>query len=130
MKSHFIPVLICLGAALLLCGCTFARNKINVEDFHAKAESIVVGQTTAQEVIDIIGSPPNGMLQLRGDKAYVYTFGDAKSGGLNLILFGTQRTNSGIDTAYIFLDQNDVVKQMIVSNHSKDLDWDWWAFGD
>jgi len=108
----------------------FVRNKINVENFHAKAEQIIPGTTTAARVIEILGSPPNAILQLRDERAYVYTFGDAKSGGFNLFVFGSRKTNTGIDSAYFFLDANDVVKRKMISNYSRDLDWDWWAFGD
>jgi len=130
MKNNFTPVLICLCVALVLSGCMFARNKINVENFHQKADSIIPGKTTSKEVISIIGSPPNGMLQLKGERAYVYTFGDSKTKGLNLIIFGSRRTNLGIDSAYFFLDDNDVVSRKIISNHSEDLEWNWWAFGE
>ena len=130
MKRYFPTILICVSLGLLARGCIFARQKINVEDFHAKAATIVPGQTTGKEAMEAIGSPPNAILQLKDEKAYVYTFGDGKTGGLNLFIFNTRKTNLGIDTAYFFVDDNDVVKRKMVSNHSQDLDWDWWAFGD
>ena len=130
MKKRHIPVLAILGLAFVLSGCQFARSQINIEDFNKKAESIIPGKTTTAEVLEILGSPPSAILQLRNEKAYVYTFGDSKTGGLNLFIFGTRKTNLGIDSAYFFLDENDVITRKIVSNNSQDLTWDWWAFGD
>lgn len=129
MQHPKLGIVLCLLLCVALSGCMFGRNKINVEEFHVKAGQIVPGKTTANEVLDIIGSPPNAILQLgKGERAYVYTFGDAKTGGLNLIVFNTRKTNTGIDSAYFFLDENDVIKSKIVSNYSEDLTWDWWPF--
>ena len=130
MKHYRYLFLICLCLGILASGCTFARNKINVEDFHAKAEKIIPGKTTADETVEIIGSQPSAILELKDERAYVYTFGDGKTGGLNLFIFGSRRTNLGIDSAYFFLDKNNVIKRKMISKNSQDLDWDWWAFGD
>ena len=129
MQHPKLGIVLCLLLCIALTGCMFGRNKINIEEFNAKAAQIETGKTTAKEATEIIGSPPNAILQLgKGERAYVYTFGDAKTGGLNLIVFNTRKTNTGIDSAYFFLDDNDVIVKKIVSNYSDDLDWDWWPF--
>ena len=78
MKHYFPTILICVCLGFLASGCLFGRQKINVEDFHAKAATIVPGKTTGKEAMEAIGSPPNAILQLKDEKAYVYTFGDGR----------------------------------------------------
>ena len=99
MKTRFWIVPIILLLPLLLGACTFARQKINVEGFHEKAEQIVPGKTKAADLSKILGSPPNAVLPLKdGKKVYVYTFGEGKTAGLTLILFNVSKTNLGIDS--------------------------------
>lgn len=124
-----VPVLLLLP--LFLGACTFARQKINVEQFHEKAELVVPGETKADELVDILGSPPNAILPLKeGKKVYVYTFGQGKTKGLTLILFNVSKTNVGIDSGYFFIDRNDTVEEKVISNNSREVPWEWWAFGD
>ena len=74
--------------------------------------------------------PPNNIIPAAGGKTvFLYTFADSKTGGLNLVIFNTRKTNVGVDTALIIFDKNGVVEQVNVSENSKDLEWDWWAFG-
>ncbi|MHC4943752.1 MAG: hypothetical protein ACYTG7_12115 [Planctomycetota bacterium] len=131
MKSRYLGILAALTLAFLLSGCMFARQKINIENFHAKAETIVPGKTKAKELTEILGSQPNAIIDTpEGKKIFAYTFGEAKTKGLTLILFNVRKTNLGIDTAYFFIDKNNVVEEKIISTNSKEIPWEWWAFGD
>jgi hypothetical protein len=131
MKPLYPSILVILILAMLLGGCMFARQKINIENFHAKAENIIPGKTKANEMMEILGSPPNAVIDTPGGKKiFAYTFGDGKTKGFTLILFNVRKTNLGIDTAYFFVDQNNVVEEKIISTNSKDVPWEWWAFGD
>lgn len=128
MRSTCLKLLL-PGAVLVLCGCTFARVRTNAEDFHEKIASIVPGETTGEELVTILGSEPNATIELWGGRTvYVYTFGDAKTMGLTLLLLNISKTNVGMDAAYFIIDGG-VVSRMFVSSYSKDLPWDWWAFG-
>ena len=84
-------VVILLTLPVLLNACVWGRQKINVEGFHEKAELVVAGETKADELSGILGSPPNAILPLKeGKKLYVYTFGDGKTEAFNLRGFDLQ----------------------------------------
>ena len=131
MKRLVSALSLLIIAAIILSGCTFARQKINVEGFHEKAENIIPGTTEGKELHYILGSSPNAILPLaEGKTIYLYSFGDGKSLGLNLILFQIQKTNIGFDTGYFVVDEDDIVREKVVSTNSLDVPWQWWAFGD
>lgn len=131
MKSNFQASAMLIILTLIFSGCVFTRQKINIENFHSKAEQVEAGKTKARELAAILGGPPNAILPMEeGKEVYVYTFGDGKTKGLNLIIFGVTKTNLGLDSAYFFINENKVVEEKIVSTNSKDVPWEWWAFGD
>jgi hypothetical protein len=117
------------ACALLASGCTFMRHHINTVDFHERIRNVEDGKTTTDELRDMIGSPPQSVLYTgKGERIWVYSFGEAKTAGLTLIVFNTLKTNMGLDGALFLIDENGVVKEHIVSNNSQDLAWEWWPF--
>jgi hypothetical protein len=119
-----LSLLLCLGA------CTFARAKINAEDMFEKSSLVEVGKTKAADLESIIGSPPNSIIPLQGGReVQIYNFGDSKTNGLTLILLNITKTNVRFDAAYFFVDANGIVERKSISNYSKDVPWQWWAFG-
>jgi hypothetical protein len=122
---------ILLAVPLVLSACHFSRVRVNVENFHDKAAGVEAGSTTSDQLVDMLGTQPNKIIDLEGDKqAYVYIFGDSKTKGLTLIIINILKTNTGIDTAVFVLDSNDVVEEVHISSNSEDLPWEWWAWGD
>ncbi len=114
---------------LLACGCTFSRQHINTVDFHERIVGIEPGKTTTDDLKQMIGSPPQSILYVEGgERIWVYSFGQAKTAGLTLIVFNTLKSNIGLDSALFLIDENDVVKEYNVSNNSQDLPWEWWPF--
>jgi hypothetical protein len=123
------------GIALLtLCalpGCLFARGQVNASDLPDRVSGVVPGTTTIAQVERMIGGPATSITPLgAGNLLHVYTFGDTKTAGLSLIVLNISRTNSGFDTAFFVVDPSGVVVEMKVGQNSKDLEWEWWAFGD
>lgn len=115
---------------LLTLGCTFSRTRTNVDDFYDRIDRVVVGKTTAEQLIDILGSPPNNIIDVAaGRRVLLYTFGDAKTSGLTLIVLNITKTNVGIDSAIFIVDPDNVVEEVRYSTNSQGLEWDWWAFG-
>jgi hypothetical protein len=121
-----------LGAlAIALGGCTFNRAQINQADMAQRMAGVVPGQTTIAEVEAMAGSSPTSITPLGDGKSlYAYTFGDSKTAALFLILLNISKTNAGFDTALFLVDENGVVEWSGVGQNSKDLPWQWWAFGD
>ncbi len=105
------------------------RHHINTVDFHERIKDVEDGRTTTDELREMIGSPPQSVLFAgKGERIWVYSFGEAKTAGLTLIVFNTMKTNMGLDGALFLIDENGVVKEHTVSNNSQDLAWEWWPF--
>ncbi len=46
-----------------------------------------------------------------------------------MILFNVAKTNVAIDTAVFLVDENNTVVDAWIGDNSKDVPWQWWAFG-
>lgn len=122
-----------LGVVILvsgISGCAWNRHQTNQADMLERSAQVVPGQTTAAELEEIAGGPPTSITPIGDKEAYIYTFGDAKTEALNLILLVISKTNSAIDTAVFLVDENKVVESMKVGTNTEDLPWEFWAFGD
>ena len=112
-------------------GCLFNRAQLNVVDLEQRVADVVPGKTRIEEVERKIGGPATSITPLaEGKLLYAWTFGDTKTAGLTLIVLNISRTNSGIDTALFVVDSDGVVQSQKIGQNSKDLRWQWWAFGD
>jgi len=116
--------------AILLSSCTFARNHVNNPHFPSLANQIKEGTTTSDQLVSTLGGPNAILPAGEGSEIYLYTFGDGKTGGLNLIILSFQKTNLGVDSGYFVVNKDKVVTRKMVSTHSQQLDWDWWPFSD
>ena len=132
MPSLRLPVRLA-GAALLLAtsACSWNKTVINEADFIARADQVVVGQTKREQLPEILGSTPLTWIETdNGTQVYVYSYGQSKTNGFNIILLGISRTNTRIDAAYFVTDKSGVVSMKFVGTNSKDVPFQWWAFGD
>ncbi len=130
MNRLLIAVALCAALALSAGGCTWARFRTNVEDFYSKADQVIPGRTSGKDLPRILGTPPNVIMDLEGKKqVYVYNFGDAKTAALTLLLLNVSKTNRGDDHAYFIVNAGGVVEEKLISTNSRDLPWQWWAFG-
>ncbi len=112
-------------------GCLFHRAQLNVADLEERVAGVVPGKTRIEELERMIGGPATSITPLAGGNLlYAWTFGDTKTAGLTLILINISRTNSGIDTALFVVDPDGVVQSQKVGRNSRDLSWQWWAFGE
>ena len=94
------------------------RHDINAVHFHEKIKHLEMGETTADELRTMIGSPPQSVLFTDdGERVWIYSFGQAKTAGLTLILFNTLKTNMGLDGALFLIDKDGIVKKQVVSNN-------------
>ncbi|RKY19644.1 MAG: hypothetical protein DRQ55_10150 [Planctomycetota bacterium] len=123
-----------LMASLLLLttgGCSWGRQRVNVEGMHARAEALRPGVSTQEHVLAAMGTHPNRVMDLKNDKeAWVYIFGDGKTEGFNMFIVAFQKSNIGLDTAMLTFDANGVLEDMWISNNSQELEWELWPFGD
>jgi hypothetical protein len=115
----------------LVTGCTWSRQRTNITDFHARVSAVVPGETKGADLPAILGSPPNNVIPLGdGGAVLLYTFADSKTNGFNIIIINLNKTNVGVDSAVFIIDSQGIVQEVNVSTNSKDLEWEFWPFGD
>jgi len=129
MKRTSLVVAAVGALVIVLGGCSFNRAQINQADLAKRVSGVVPGQTTAAELESMAGGPPTSITPIGNKRLYAYTFGDAKTAALSLLIVNISKTNSGIDTALFLIDENGVVESAGVGKNSEDLPWQWWAFG-
>lgn len=129
MKRSFAFVLL-VATSVGASGCLFSRSVINGPEMRQRIGSVEAGRTTAADLERILGTPPTSITPVGSGRVYAWSFGDAKTAGLNLVLININKTNLGIDTALFLVDAQDVVQQISVGKNSEQLPWEWWAFGD
>ena len=128
-RSAILCLFLFVGVSVT--GCMWSRSRTNIKDFYSRVDAVVPGETKTADIPAILGSPPNNIIPLaNGGSILLYTFGDAKAHGFNLLIVNFQKTNIGIDTALFITDGQGVVEEVNVSTNSKDLEWQFWPFGD
>ena len=131
MERNSLGAAVCAAVVIMaLGGCSWGRQQINQADLESRVAGVVPGQTTAAELERLAGGPPTSITPVGQKQLYAYTFGDSKSEALTLILINIGKTNTGLDTALFLIDANGVVESTRIGTNSKDLPWEWWAFGD
>jgi hypothetical protein len=131
MDRSSLIVAAALGALVIaLVGCGFNRQQINHADLPERVAGVVPGRTTLAQLEEMAGGPATAITPVGDKRLYTYTFGDAKTKGLYLILLNISKTNSGIDTASFLVNQDNIVEATQVGKNSENLPWEWWAFGD
>jgi hypothetical protein len=117
--------------AALAAGCSFNKVDVNDPEIPDRAEAVVPGTTTRDELVAALGSEPVHFIQLKdGSRLLVYAYGQSKSNGLSLGIVNFSKTNTGIDTAWFLVGPDGVVRDKWVGDACRGLEWDWWPFGE
>ena len=100
-----------LVAALLLAnlgGCAQYENKRGVFDLRQEdsAGRFVSGQTSRQEVLELLG-PPSQVIALGDETVLYYLFEYSEGTGLVLIVYNEMRIQTHYDRAIFFFDAED-----------------------
>ncbi len=114
-------------SVLATSGCSFARSRVNNTELPTLAQLVEPGKTSSKDLTALLGDPNSVVPLGDGKQVFLYTFGDAKTKGFNLLLFGWEKTNTGFDSGY-FIIEDGTVKEKLVSSNSQDLPWEWWPF--
>lgn len=128
-RSPFLTVALA-ALTLTVAGCSWGRSQINQADMEQRVAGVVPGETTVAELEEMAGGPPTSITPVGGKRLYAYTYGDAKTEALTLLILNIGKTNLGLDTALFLIDENNVVEFARVGRNSADLPWEWWAFGE
>lgn len=129
--SRRIPLLLVLCAGTLLSsGCMWSRVKMNGADVPTRAKVVKPQVTKAADLQRLLGQTPNNILPLKnGKQIYVYTSGESKTKGFDIILLSISKTNTEMDSAYVLVDEQGTVEAVSVGKQSV-IPWEWWAFGE
>lgn len=103
--------LIRLSVSLLLClmtACAQYENRRGVEVGWQPAVTagLVRGQTTRQEVLDLLG-PPSQVIALEDETVLYYLFEHSAGNGFILIAYNRFTIDTRYDRAIFFFDKND-----------------------
>ena len=135
MPAHsFRRLTAALAATVLLLvsasGCAMHRNRMNIEKPFERFAKIQPNVTRASELEGILGTAPSNIVSVGPDKqGWVYSYGDSKSWMMGIILFNVQKTNTGVDTAVVVVDQRGYVDRVIAGSNSKNVSWQFWPYG-
>ena len=133
LRSGSLPAL-ALAAALGVLfggGCSWSRAVVNDPSIRERADAVVPGTTTADDLPRILGCEPLSFIEVGdGRRLLIWGYGESKTEGLNLLVVSFSRTNTGLDTAFFLVDAAGVVRRKWVGTNSRDLPWEWWSFGD
>jgi outer membrane protein assembly factor BamE (lipoprotein component of BamABCDE complex) len=100
----------CLTAlvACLAPSCFISRSTVNESLSRQALERLVLGQTTAKEVVETLGAPAE-VVQLGNRTAYRYDFTVRKSAGFSIIILTFLNDDTCSDRAWLFFDSKDVL---------------------
>lgn len=127
-----IRALTLAAIAALATSCTFARAEINDPTLPQRlAEGLVIGETTEDELIEAIGTPPGQIILLKDrERLLIYNYGQSRTKGFTLIIFNAAKTNVAVDSAVFLIGSNGRVKEAWIGDNSEDVPFEWWPFGD
>ena len=96
---------------VLLAGCAQYENRRGVEvSWHGDAVAALVrGQTTRQEVLQLLG-PPSQVIALDDETVLYYLFERSEGEGIVLLLYNRMQIDTRYDRAILFFDENDLLR--------------------
>ncbi len=100
-----------LLAVLLTPGCFLSRTYVNAPIEEASIAQLRPGQTTAAQVVALLGAPTE-VVQLGRRSAYRYEHDQQKRAGLFLIVVVFSNNDNQADRTWVFFDENDVLSHV------------------
>ncbi len=102
---RFLFPVLCLP---LLTSCLLSDSRSQSAIDPERVAAIKPGETTAQEVLDLLGAP-NEVVQLGRRSAFRYDYSIEKQAGLFLILVALRGVDTQEDRVWVFLDEAGLV---------------------
>jgi hypothetical protein len=110
--------------AIAASGCAFSRGDLGVPLTNSDVSAIKKGQTTEAEVVALLGAP-NSVQEINHKEVFHHYRYTLKHG--TVLVFS--RANIASDDLYVFFDQDDVVEQVLLSDRTAKLKFQFWPFG-
>jgi hypothetical protein len=131
MRSLATPaprLLLCLlGLTVTLAGtsgCAFSRGDLGVPLREADIATIRKGQTTQADAVRLLGAPDT-VIQIGNREAFHYYHYTLKHA--TVLVFS--RVNVAADELYVIFDQHGLVDDVLFSNRTDKLRFQFWPFG-
>jgi outer membrane protein assembly factor BamE (lipoprotein component of BamABCDE complex) len=118
-------LLLATAAATLIQGCAFLRGNYDDDFKQEDVESIKVGASTRQDVVEILGAPER-VIQVHDKEIFHYYNYMLKSG---TVLFFS-RTNVVGNDLYVFFSPDGIVQQVVFGRQKPPPKLQFWPFGD
>lgn len=109
-------------ALLLVPGCFLRREFVNQPIERERVARLVPGTTTAEQALALLGAPTE-VVQLGKRSAWRYEHTQVKTAGLVLIVLGAFNSDSQSDRAWLFFDENDVLKHSGATLTAGSAEW-------
>lgn len=108
-NTSFLQILVVVsGLVMLAPACFISRTTVNEPLRRAELDRLVPGQSTAKEVVEILGAP-NDVVQLGSRTAYRYDFSIQKRAGFTIIVVSFLNEDTRADRAWLFFDAENVL---------------------
>ena len=116
--------LICVSLPLVTEGCAFSRGDLGVPISENNVSAVKKGQTTEAQAIALLGAP-DAIQEINHREVFHYYQYTMKHG--TVLVFS--RVNIASDDLYVFFDQDGVAEQVLYSNRTNNLKFQFWPFG-
>jgi outer membrane protein assembly factor BamE (lipoprotein component of BamABCDE complex) len=108
MRTHSPLLALLVASALLAPSCFISRTTTNEPLRRAEIDRLVPGQTTAGQVVAVLGAPAE-VVQLGTRTAYRYDFIVTKRAGFSIIILSFLNDDTRSDRVWLFFDAADVL---------------------
>lgn len=114
---------LCLLFTLLLApGCFISRAYVNQPLQSEQLDQLVPGQSTAREVVELLGAPAD-VIQLGRRSAYRYEHQQKKITGLWLLVIGLSNQDTQSDLTWVFFDEDNLLTHVGSSLQARDAEY-------
>jgi len=98
--------------------CFVSRSMVNEPLRRAQIESLVPGESTAKDVVALLGAP-NEVIQLGSRTAYRYDFTLMKRAGFTIIIFTALNEDTRSERVWLFFDKDDLLTHLGLTMQAK-----------
>ena len=125
LTRRFSPWLISAILAFAgTAGCAVTRGDLGAPFKDGDISAVETGRSTQSDVVRLLGAPDN-VIQLGNREAFHYYHYTLKHA--TFLVFS--RVNIASDELYVFFDSRGVVDQVLFSQPTKNLEFQFWPFG-
>ena len=116
MQNHRAFLAALAGGLILgLSGCVSSKSTVGVEnEWRQDPFSVVVGETTEQQVLDYLG-PPSQVIPLKDRTVFYYVLEESRSKSLYTIIYNQTNTRITYDRAVFFFGEDGLLVEYALS---------------